>query len=90
MSIILMVKESLEDVTIAIDYLEQDITAVEWPGNGVPENMIVQMHRWVALRALIHQGLGNDEEYEQNISVVRQLNEMIPCFSLLRSLRKFD
>jgi tetratricopeptide (TPR) repeat protein len=72
------VKESLKDVTKAIDYLEQDITAVEWPGNEVPENKIVQMRRWFALRALIHQGLGNDEEYEQDISVVQQLNEMIP------------
>jgi len=71
-------KESLEDVTKAIDYLEQDITAVEWPGNEVPENMIVQMRRWFALRALIHQGLGNDEEYEQDISVVQQLSEIIP------------
>ena len=72
------VKESLEDATKAIDYLEQDITAVEWPDNEVPENMIVQMRRWFALRALIHQGLGNDEEYERDISVVHQLNEMIP------------
>ena len=72
------VKESLEDSTKAIDYLEQDITAVEWPDNEVPENMIVQMRRWFALRALIHQGLGNDEEYERDISVVHQLNEMIP------------
>lgn len=72
------VKESLKDVTKAIDYLEQDITAVEWPGNEVPENKIVQMRRWFALRALIHQGLGNDEEYEHDISVVQQLNEMIP------------
>ena len=72
------VKESLKDVTKAIDYLEQDITAVEWPGNEVPENMIIQMRRWFALRALIHQGLGNDEEYEHDISVVQQLNEMIP------------
>ena len=72
------VKESLKDVTKAIDYLEQDITAVEWPGNEVPENMIVQMRRWFALRALIHQGLGNDEEYEQDISVVQQLSEIIP------------
>ncbi len=71
-------KESLEDATKAIDYLEQDITAVEWPGNEVPENMIVQMRRWFALRALIHQGLGNDEEYEQDISVVQQLSEIIP------------
>ena len=71
-------KESLEDVTKAIDYLEQDITAVEWPGNEVPENMIVQMRRWFALRALIHQGLGNDEEYERDISVVQQLSEIIP------------
>ena len=72
------VKESLEDATKAIDYLEQDITAVEWPDNEVPENMIVQMRRWFALRALIHQGLGNEEEYERDISVVHQLNEMIP------------
>ena len=72
------VKESLKDVTKAIDYLEQGITAVEWPGNEVPENKIVQMRRWFALRALIHQGLGNDEEYEHDISVVQQLNEMIP------------
>ena len=71
-------KESLEDVTKAIDYLEQDITAVEWPGNEVPENMIVQMRRWFALRALIHQGLGNDAEYEQDIFVVQQLSEIIP------------
>ena len=71
-------KESLEDVTKAIDYLEQDITAVEWPDNEVPENMIVQMRRWFALRALIHQGLDNDEEYEQDISVVQQLSEIIP------------
>jgi len=72
------VNESLEDATKAIDYLEQDITAVEWPGNEVPENMIIQMRRWFALRALIHQGLGNDEEYKRDISVVEQLNEMIP------------
>ena len=72
------VKESLEDATKAIDYLEQDITAVEWPDNEGPEDMIVQMRRWFALRALIHQGLGNDEEYERDISVVHQLNEMIP------------